>query len=261
MEMNTRLQVEHPVTEEITGIDLVEQQLRIAAGESLAFTQQDIVLRGHSFEARVCCRGSRRPGFLPSGGEVQLVTQPRGDGVRVDTALFSGLEVGIDYDPMLAKIITWGEDREQARRRLVQALESTAVFGFPTNVAFMRALLQLPEVISGALDTGLIDRVQAKLTASEDTTERDFADAALLLTAARQQRTAADPSPWARQNGWRLGAPSTQRLRLRCARRDPRTRSDWRTPGAWRTPLSHPHCRCRTHHHSAHQRNPGVNCS
>src|SRR5690606_18301714 len=109
-------------------LDLVEQQLRIAAGESLSFAQDDIVLTGHAFEARLYAEDAAA-GFLPTGGHVTRVRYPHGDGVRVDTSLENGLDVSVDYDPMLAKIIAWGADREQARRRLVAALENTVVFG------------------------------------------------------------------------------------------------------------------------------------
>src|SRR5690606_15870713 len=178
MEMNTRLQVEHPVTEQITGVDLVEQQLRIAAGEPLGFAQDDVVLTGHSFEARLYAEDPAA-GFLPTGGHVSRVRHPAGEGIRVDTALEDGLDVSVDYDPMLAKIIATGADREQARRRLIAALDDTAVFGFTTNVEFLRMLLQEPRVATGDLDTGLIADI-AERFAYAAPGERDFAEAALL---------------------------------------------------------------------------------
>ncbi|HWS51918.1 MAG TPA: acetyl-CoA carboxylase biotin carboxylase subunit [Microbacterium sp.] len=210
MEMNTRLQVEHPVTEQITGIDLVEQQLRIAAGERLSLTQSDVVLRGHSIEARVYAEDPAA-GFLPTGGHVDLVSHPSGPGIRVDTAIDSGLDVSIDYDPMLAKVIAWGEDREQARRRLVRALDETAVFGFGVNVEFMRLLLELPEVAAGDLDTGLIARRLDDIAFAEPD-DRIFAEAALLLDAASRDRAGA--SPWHRGDGWRLGDAAPRRYVL-----------------------------------------------
>ena len=230
MEMNTRLQVEHPVTEQITGVDLVEQQLRIAAGERLGLTQSDVVLTGHSIEARVYAEDPAL-GFLPTGGLVSHVTHPSGEGVRVDTAIESGLNVSIDYDPMLAKIITWGEDREAARRRLVRALDETAVIGFPTNIEFMRRLLELDEVVAGDLDTGLIGRVQDSIE-HKVAGDREFAEAALLLDfvanaratgAANASRetlaptstgtgsTFASTGPWAHRVGWRPGATNARR--------------------------------------------------
>lgn len=210
MEMNTRLQVEHPVTEEVTGIDLVEQQVRIAAGEPLALTQDDIVIRGHSIEARVYAEDPAT-GFLPTGGRVLAVRHPSGPGIRVDTALEDGLEVSVDYDPMLAKVIARGADRAEARSRLVAALAETAVFGFATNVEFLRLLLERPDVVAGDLDTGLIARALPNLSfASPD--DRVFAEAALLLDA---HRARGDGSPWQRADGWRLGAFAPRRYSLR----------------------------------------------
>ena len=236
MEMNTRLQVEHPVTEQVTGVDLVEQQLRIAAGLPLSIAQSDVTLTGHSIEARVYAEDPAA-GFLPTGGLVTHVTHPSGDGVRVDTAIASGLNVSIDYDPMLAKVITWGADREAARRLLVRALDETAVLGFPTNVEFMRKLLELPEVIAGDLDTGLIGRVQDSLEYAA-AGEREFAEAALLLDHATHgaaertleanasRETSPDTAqalarsratgPWARGDGWRYGPNSARSYRLQC---------------------------------------------
>ena len=234
MEMNTRLQVEHPVTEQVTGVDLVEQQLRIAAGLPLSIAQSDVTLTGHSIEARVYAEDPAA-GFLPTGGLVTHVTHPSGDGVRVDTAIDSGLNVSIDYDPMLAKIITWGEDREAARRLLVRALDETSVLGFPTNIEFMRKLLKLPEVIAGDLDTGLIGRVQDSLEYAT-AGEREFAEAALLLdhaargtaertleaNASRETLSHADVAvsrlagPWARGDGWRFGPSTARSYRLQC---------------------------------------------
>ena len=221
MEMNTRLQVEHPVTEQVTGLDLVEQQLLIAAGAPLAFAQDDVVLRGHSIEARIYAEDPAS-GFLPTGGRVQRVIHPGGEGIRVDTAIADGLDVSIDYDPMLAKIIAHGADRDEARRRLVRALDETAVFGFPTNVEFVRALLELPEVVAGDLDTDLIARRFDGLAFAE-ADARVFTEAALLLDDARDADTEPDAetvsSPWSRRDGWRLGAPAPRRYALVCGER------------------------------------------
>lgn len=208
MEMNTRLQVEHPVTEEGTGLDLVEQQLRIAAGEPLTLTQDAVTLTGHAIEARVYAEDPAS-GFLPTGGHVVRVRHPGGEGIRVDTALEDGLDVSVDYDPMLAKIIAWGPDRESARRRLVAALGDTAVFGFATNVEFLRRLLELPDVVAGALDTGLIARELEGLT-TEEVDERALAEAALILDATASRAR----EPWRRRDGWRLGTPAPRRYRL-----------------------------------------------
>ena len=211
MEMNTRLQVEHPVTEEITGLDLVEQQLRIAAGEPLDLTQDAVTLTGHAIEARVYAEDPAS-GFLPTGGHVARVVHPVGEGIRVDTALEDGLDVSVDYDPMLAKVIAWGPDRESARWRLVSALGDTAVFGFPTNVEFLRSLLELPDVVDGSMDTGLISR-EATALAAAPIEDRTFAEGALLLDAAVD----GPAGPWGRGDGWRLGSAAPRRFPLRSA--------------------------------------------
>ncbi|MBU4465389.1 MAG: ATP-grasp domain-containing protein [Actinobacteria bacterium] len=211
MEMNTRLQVEHPVTEMITGIDLVELQLRVAAGEALPLAQEDVHLNGHSFEARLYAEDPRA-GFLPTGGVVRRVEHPSGDGIRVDTALENDLAVSTAYDPMLAKIITWAPTRELARRRLISALEETAVFGFTTNIEFLRLLLRVPDVAAGALDTGLIARELDGMSFAAPA-PRHFAEAALLL-ARHEESDVAGAGGWARRDGWRLGAPAPRAYRL-----------------------------------------------
>ncbi|WP_243790287.1 acetyl/propionyl/methylcrotonyl-CoA carboxylase subunit alpha [Saccharopolyspora gloriosae] len=209
MEMNTRLQVEHPVTELVTavgglrGFDLVEWQVRIAAGERLPFTQADLSLDGHAVEVRVYAEDPAR-GFLPSGGRVLAVHEPVG--ARVDSGISPGMVVGSDYDPMLAKVITWGPDRPDALRRLDAALSETAVLGVTTNVAFLRALLGHPEVRAGELDTGLIERNLADLTADPLRPE-------VLVAAALADLAAAEPAgpvvdPWEVPGGWRLGEPA-----------------------------------------------------
>ncbi|OAH48923.1 acetyl/propionyl/methylcrotonyl-CoA carboxylase subunit alpha [Microbacterium oleivorans] len=208
MEMNTRLQVEHPVTEEVTGIDLVAAQLRIAAGEPLGFGQDDVVLTGHSIEARVYAEDPAAS-FLPTGGRVVRVVHPVGPGIRVDSALADGLDVSVDYDPMLAKVIATGRTRDDARRRLVAALGDTAVLGFETNLSFLRALLELPAVAAGELDTGLIARELDGLVATGDPDDV-FVEAALLLDAAVPR----GDDPWHRADGWRLGPPAPRRYRL-----------------------------------------------
>ncbi|MGO1921753.1 MAG: biotin/lipoyl-containing protein, partial [Microbacterium sp.] len=163
------------------------------------------------FEARVYAEDAAS-GFLPTGGHVIGVRHPHGAGIRVDTALEDGLDVSVDYDPMLAKIITWGTDRDQARRRLVAALDDTAVFGFTTNVEFLRLLLEVPDVVSGALDTGLIAR-ELDGIAFAQADDRAFAEAALILDAAAVR----DESPWYRRDGWRLTGSAPRRYPLRAA--------------------------------------------
>ncbi|KIC58137.1 acetyl-CoA carboxylase biotin carboxylase subunit [Microbacterium hominis] len=228
MEMNTRLQVEHPVTELVTGLDLVELQLRIAAGEELPFRQDDVQLNGHAIEVRVYAEDPQA-GFLPTGGHVERVVHPSGPGIRVDTSLEDGLDVSTDYDPMLAKIIAWAPNREEARRRLVSALEETAIFGFETNLTFLRLLLQRPDVVAGELDTGLIARVFEHLPFPE-TSERTFAEAALVMHAQPTGTTATGPTgPWARADGWRLGAAAATVFDLETPARRARVRV-WASP-------------------------------
>jgi acetyl-CoA/propionyl-CoA carboxylase biotin carboxyl carrier protein len=166
MEMNTRLQVEHPVTELVTGHDLVEHQVRIAAGLPLGFGQQDVRLDGHAVEVRTYAEEPSR-GFLPSGGTVLRLHEPAGGHVRVDSSLLEGTAVGSTYDPMLNKVIAWGPDRATALQRLDRALSEQVVLGVPTNTAFLRRLLQRPEVQAGDLDTGFIERHLEDLTADE----------------------------------------------------------------------------------------------
>ncbi|HEY4224871.1 MAG TPA: biotin carboxylase N-terminal domain-containing protein [Pseudolysinimonas sp.] len=216
MEMNTRLQVEHPVTESITGLDLVEWQLRIAAGEHLTVAQNDVVLRGHAIEARIYAEDPAR-GFLPTGGRILELVEPQGEGVRVDSALLPGLTVSSDYDPMLAKVIAWAPDRATALRRLQSALSGTVTLGVTTNVEFLRLLLAVPEVVEGALDTELIERVFDGL-AFRAPDDRDHAAAALILAATDAAGTTRhEPGPWGDRGGWRLGTRSPSRFRLRAA--------------------------------------------
>ncbi|WP_406182953.1 biotin carboxylase N-terminal domain-containing protein [Streptomyces sp. NBC_01006] len=162
MEMNTRLQVEHPVTELITGLDLVEQQLRVASGAPLGLAQSDVRLTGHAIEARVCAEDPAR-GFLPSGGTVLALSEPSGGSVRTDSGLVAGVDTGSTYDPMLSKVIAYGPDRAAALRILRGALADTVILGVQTNTGFLRRLLAHPDVVSGDLDTGLVERDLAEL--------------------------------------------------------------------------------------------------
>jgi acetyl-CoA/propionyl-CoA carboxylase biotin carboxyl carrier protein len=209
MEMNTRLQVEHPVTELVTGLDLVELQLRIAAGEPLGFAQHEVVLRGHAIEARLYSEDPAR-GFLPSTGTVGLLREARGAGIRVDSALVDGLVVSTDYDPMLAKIIGYGTDRGEALRRLDAALEATTVLGVRTNREFLIDLLHDADVRAGNLDTGLIERTEFEYAAPTDAV---FAIAALTRDAHDGEAPAR--GPWQRYRGWRISEDRPSRYRFR----------------------------------------------
>ncbi|MGQ4515569.1 acetyl-CoA carboxylase biotin carboxylase subunit [Streptomyces sp. DW26H14] len=205
MEMNTRLQVEHPVTELVTGVDLVELQLRVAAGEPLPFAQEDVALSGHAIEARLCAEDPAR-GFLPTGGRVLSLREPAGDGVRTDSGLTVGTEVGSAYDPMLAKIIAYGPDRATAVRRLRGALADTVTLGVTTNAGFLRRLLAHPRVAAGDLDTGLVEEEAEGLLPGGVPPEA-YAAAALLRAGGTGVGTDAGAwrDPFSAADGWRLG--------------------------------------------------------
>ncbi|MCT2591074.1 ATP-grasp domain-containing protein [Streptomyces sp. N2-109] len=215
MEMNTRLQVEHPVTEMITGVDLVEWQLRIAAGEPLPYAQHDIRMTGHAVEARLCAETARAAGgrvdFLPAAGTVRLLSEPSGPGVRTDSGLVVGTEVGTAYDPMLAKVIAHGPDRQSALHRLRAALAGSTLLGVDTNAPFLRRLLAHPAVVSGDLDTGLVDR-DAHTLLDAGVPEEAYVAAALLRQSALEPSGAAGhraeerwTDPFSVPSGWRLG--------------------------------------------------------
>lgn len=215
MEMNTRLQVEHPVTELVTGWDLVEWQVRIAAGEKLTTSQADIALQGHAIEARVYAEDPAR-GFLPTGGDVLVVVEPDAAGVRVDSGLSAGMVVGSDYDPMLAKVIAHGADRAAALRTLDRALADTAVLGVVTNIEFVRFLLADPDVIAGRLDTGLLDRRASDFVAAPPSDEQ-FIAAAVFQWLRRFPAPGADL--WEVPSGWRVGRRVPVSIRLRSGER------------------------------------------
>ena len=214
MEMNTRLQVEHPVTEMVTGLDLVEWQVKIAAGHHLSVKQDDFELTGHAIEARVYAEDPAR-GFIPTGGTVLAVHEPSGDGVRVDSWMSEGAVIGSNYDPMLAKVIAWGPDRAAALRRLDSALADTALLGVGTNISFLRGLLADEEVRAGQLDTELVERRLSTLV-SGDVPEEFFVAGALdRLLALRPQGPVVDP--WDVPSGFRVGGSGGVTFRLRAA--------------------------------------------
>jgi acetyl-CoA/propionyl-CoA carboxylase biotin carboxyl carrier protein len=206
--MNARLQVEHPVTELVTGLDLVELQLLVAAGARLPLDQASIGMRGHAIEARVNAEDVRR-GFLPSSGRVLAYRRPAA--ARVDDAIEAGSVVGTDYDSMLGKVIAHGADRESALARLDRALAETAILGVTTNVSFVRALLATDEVRTGAIDTGLIGRIEL---GDPHVAPAEVAGvAALIQTAVNAERASDDP--FSRVDGWRVsGVPGWSWWRL-----------------------------------------------
>ncbi|MDT5105844.1 MAG: acetyl-CoA/propionyl-CoA carboxylase, biotin carboxylase, biotin carboxyl carrier protein [Mycobacterium sp.] len=213
MEMNTRLQVEHPVTEMVTGGDLVELQVRIAAGEKLPMAQDDVVMTGHAIEARIYAEDPARD-FLPTGGAVLDVVEPAGSGVRVDSGIYCGTVVSSDYDPMLAKVITHAADRPAALKALDRALAETAVLGVTTNVDFLRFLLADPDVVAGRLDTGLLDRRTPDYPGAAAGDDELIAAAAYRWLC-RWPTPAAFGDLWDVPSGWRMGerAPTTVRYR------------------------------------------------
>jgi 3-methylcrotonyl-CoA carboxylase alpha subunit len=204
MEMNTRLQVEHPVTEALTGLDLVEWQLRVAAGEPLPLAQDRVPLQGHAVEARIYAEDPAE-NFRPSTGRLWAATFPAGDGIRVDSGVEEGSVVGPFYDSMLAKVIASGSDRGEALERLAAALGEVRIAGPRTNLGFLSAIATHPEFRSGAPDTGFVDREIGHLVGSS--LDRGLAAPAVaewLSNEARELARAA-PGPWARSDGFELG--------------------------------------------------------
>lgn len=220
MEMNTRLQVEHPVTEAITGLDLVAWQLRVAQGEPLPMTQDQVPLNGHAIEVRLYAEDPAND-FLPATGTLTLYRESApGPGRRVDSGVSEGDDVSPFYDPMLGKLIAWGEDREQARLRLLSMLDAFAVGGVRTNLAFLRRIIAHPAFADAELDTGFIPRYQTDLLPPSEPLSAEFWQAAALAwhlsTPARVRHDDPD-SPWSGASGLRLGLPSAVVLHLSCA--------------------------------------------
>jgi acetyl-CoA/propionyl-CoA carboxylase biotin carboxyl carrier protein len=215
MEMNTRLQVEHPVTELVYGLDLVEWQLRVAAGERLTVARP-ATPAGHAVEARVYAEDPAR-GFLPTGGTVLALREPSAEGVRVDSGLAEGMTVTSAYDPMLAKVAAWGPDRATALDRLDAALAETAVLGVTTNIAFLRTLLADPDVQAGHLDTTLAERVADRLAspaASGHTASDEVLAAAALARLLAREPAAGVVDPWDIPDGWRVGGRAWTKFRF-----------------------------------------------
>ena len=209
LEMNTRLQVEHPITEWVTGVDLVHAQLRIAAGEPLWLTPASLTPRGHAIECRVYAEDPAQQ-FLPSPGRVVLLREPQGPGIRVDSGIAAGGDVTVYYDPMLSKLSVWAADRDAARRRLIAALRSYAVVGVTTNIAFLIDVLEHPAFVSGATHTHFIGEHLASWCAADGNVELAAIAAALhtaLAPAATAARGGQHPpaTPWQTLGAWRLG--------------------------------------------------------
>jgi 3-methylcrotonyl-CoA carboxylase alpha subunit len=215
MEMNTRLQVEHPVTEMITGYDLVEWQLKVAAGEPLPVSQDEIEARGHAIEVRLYAEDPARD-FLPTGGKLTHLRLPDD---RVETGVRTGDVIGVHYDPMIAKVISWGEDRPGALRRLRAALADCRIGGVTTNLNLLMAIAAHPEFAAGPVDTGFIERHRDALVGAGAPPDEALGVAALVLlherreTAERQACASGDPcSPWNQVTGWRLNGEARRPL-------------------------------------------------
>jgi 3-methylcrotonyl-CoA carboxylase alpha subunit len=217
IEMNTRLQVEHPVTEMITGLDLVGWQLRVAFGEPLPLRQEEIAAHGHAIEARIYAEDADK-GFLPAIGSIREWREPKGDGIRVDTGFRVGDPVTPYYDALLAKLISWGDDRPQALSRMIEALSAFVISGVTSNLSFLELLLSHPQVSRGEIDTGFIEREISALTlAGVQASPLDLAAAcvAVLLREQSEQVATSPPSPWDRSDGWSTAGPRRRRLSFR----------------------------------------------
>ena len=209
LEMNTRLQVEHPVTELVTGLDLVKLQFAIASGEPLPFTQDDLTQRGHAIECRLYAEDPQN-GFFPAVGDLLQFRPPQGVGVRVDSGVVSGDSITIHYDPMIAKIIVSDRTRADAIQRMDAALRETVILGTTTNLAFLRALINHPAFAAGEVDTDFIERHLDELIAPD----AELPDAALIAAALTdllgggnaKSPAAISDDPWSRSDSFRLGA-------------------------------------------------------
>jgi acetyl/propionyl-CoA carboxylase alpha subunit len=206
--MNTRLQVEHPVTEAVTGLDLVRLQIGIAEGKPLPFAQEDIAPRGHALECRLYAEDPAHDD-LPSPGGVLLAAFPQGPGVRCDAGIETGSNVSVHYDPLLAKIVTWGADRTEAIERMSAALADTAVLGVTTNIARLRQIVANDAFRAGAIHTGFVDQVLGALPAAAWPPDEALAAAVAALAVAanppRRGGRAAVSDPWSKPDGFRVG--------------------------------------------------------
>ena len=208
LEMNTRLQVEHPVTEMVYGVDLLHEQLRIASGEGMTLRQEELAPRGHSIEVRVCAEDAEAD-FLPQIGKVEVLREPAGPGVRFDSSLYEGWEVGPDYDPLLGKLIVHGATRDAAIARMVRALKSTAILGLTTNLPFLLRLISHPAFAEGELHTGFIEEHWDELAAPKAELPELLA-AALAMSRPQAKPVAGSgaapaggiPSPWDYLGDW-----------------------------------------------------------
>jgi acetyl-CoA carboxylase biotin carboxylase subunit len=194
LEMNTRIQVEHPVTEAVYGVDLVREQLRIAGGEPTSLPGRPLTPRGHAIECRITSEDPAND-FLPATGRIEYLRVPSGPGVRWDGGIEVGTEVGLFYDPLLGKLITWGETRDRALRRMRRALEELVIVGVPTSQPFHRAVLEEPEFLSGSYDIGYFDRQATALLSGQAGGDVGLAEIAVAAALAEEARRGGAVAP------------------------------------------------------------------
>ena len=211
LEMNTRLQVEHPVTELVTGVDIAAWQIRLAAGEELTFTQEDLIQRGHALECRIYAEDPAN-GFLPSIGEIEFYRPASGPGVRVDDGIEAGTEVSPYYDPMLSKVITWGDDRKETIRKMVRALQDTVILGVVTNLPYLIDILMHRDFASGKISTKFIEENMEPWQSQPDTTNSTWLALAAyeMIGKLNSQNARSDSTsteipfdPWDELSNWR----------------------------------------------------------
>jgi 3-methylcrotonyl-CoA carboxylase alpha subunit len=203
--MNTRLQVEHGVTEQVAGVDLVRAQLVVAAGEALPWRQTELIQRGHSIEARVYAEDPEH-GFLPQAGRLLLYREPRLPGVRIDSGVREGDEIPVHYDPLIAKVIAHAETRELAVARLIAALRAFPVLGIITNIPFLIRVLEHPRFRAGEIHTGFLDHEGASLSEPVHEPMPSFVSAAIAAATGSHEpgiATQLDWDPWTQLSGWR----------------------------------------------------------
>ncbi len=212
LEVNARLQVEHPITELVTAVDLVKQQIKIASGEKLSLTQENIKQRGHAIECRIYAEDPEN-NFFPSSGKILFMKEPSGPGIRHDCGIFSGFDVSVYYDPILSKVITWGETREDARKRMILALSNYTILGIKTSINFLASVMDHSEFVAGNTQTNFIDKNMSDL--KEKKKEKRFINEALIAAAISSQTKTASrkrargkeemPSPWLTVGKWSIG--------------------------------------------------------
>jgi acetyl-CoA carboxylase biotin carboxylase subunit len=232
LEMNTRLQVEHPVTELVTGIDLVREQINVAAGLPLSFTQDDVRWSGHAIECRVYAEDPENS-FFPSPGRIRFLRVPAGPGIRDDGGVSEGADVSIHYDPMISKLGAWGRSRPEAIDRLRRALDEYVVGGIKTTLPFFRLIVRDEEFIAGKLDTGFISRFQARRVATRpelsvelETASQDIAMIAAALDHARRRDVASNTGCAAESSAWRTAGRVAGVRSRSLPRRRPRSTSE-----------------------------------